>query len=104
MRQTLVRQKLAEEFPVPSDSKIIRLVMSAPAQMKTRRNIFAVFGNRLRMKKVSLAGHGNWRRGKCSLITIMDISPTVAIYVLSNLMIILPRCEMKLAARLYLIS
>jgi hypothetical protein len=30
MRQTLVRQKLAEEFPVPSDSKIIRLGMKAP--------------------------------------------------------------------------
>jgi hypothetical protein len=26
----LVRQKLAEEFPVPSDSKIIRLGIRAP--------------------------------------------------------------------------
>jgi hypothetical protein len=29
-RQTFVRQKLAEEFPVPSESKTIRLGMSAP--------------------------------------------------------------------------
>jgi hypothetical protein len=34
MRQTLVRQKLAEEFPVPSDSKTIRLGMRAPKQIK----------------------------------------------------------------------
>jgi hypothetical protein len=27
MRQTLVRQKFAEEFPVPSDSNTIRLGM-----------------------------------------------------------------------------
>jgi hypothetical protein len=30
MRQTLVRQKLAEEFPVPSDSKTMRLGMTPP--------------------------------------------------------------------------
>ena len=28
MRQTFVRQKLAEEFPVPSESRIMRLVIS----------------------------------------------------------------------------
>jgi hypothetical protein len=30
MRQTFVRQKLAEELPVPSDSKMMRLGMSSP--------------------------------------------------------------------------
>jgi hypothetical protein len=32
IRQTFVRQKLAEEFPVPSESKTIRLGIGAPGE------------------------------------------------------------------------
>jgi hypothetical protein len=32
MRQTFVRQKLADELPVPSDSKMMRLVIDPPNQ------------------------------------------------------------------------
>jgi hypothetical protein len=37
MRQTLVRQKFADELPVPSDNKMIRLGIQSPEQKSAGR-------------------------------------------------------------------